>query len=129
VQINVDERTATDVSVDFEILRVDTVNEYDVTEARLLEISICTTGFGADQGAGLGRASRLGLYDAAYVLELLASIDSRIRGLVETMTRPADYDWGKTATDELAAAIGSELAALDASTREAFASLLTTKGE
>jgi len=122
--------TANDVSVDVEIVRVDPVNERDVIEAKLREISICRTGFGADPGAGLGRMSRLGMSDAAYMLELIQSIDTRLGRLFEVVNQSPENDWGKPVSDELRSAIDAELAALDASTREAFASLFSkTEGE
>jgi len=46
-----------DVSIYADVLGVDRADPSTITHLRLSEVSVCTTGFGADPGAGIGRCS------------------------------------------------------------------------
>jgi hypothetical protein len=74
VEINANAGTATDVSVSIDAYEVDPDNAMRVMMARLDEISVCTTGFGADEGADLDRLQRLGIADVQQVLDAIADL-------------------------------------------------------
>ncbi len=101
------EGTATDVSVSVVGFEVDRDEPTRITRARLDEISICTTGFAADPGAGLDRLARLGLYDASEVLETIQSLKFAVERLTSSLEEK-EFNWGAPVSEELESAITDE---------------------
>jgi hypothetical protein len=97
--------TTRDISVSIPVFEVDPVSPRRVIRARLDEISVCTTGFAVDQGAGIGRAS---LYDMADALQHIAALRCGIDRLIELLSRSGEEGWGPQASDALTGAVGAE---------------------
>ena len=118
LEATIPEGTTRDISVSIPVYEVDPVSPRKVVRARLDEISVCTTGFAVDQGAGIGRAS---LYDMADALQHIAGLRGGIDRLIELLSRSDDY--GPQASDGLTGAVGSEAAELHDWIRKQFKTL------